>query len=278
MTSLKTVLGFAAATGVAVGAIAVAAPARDHSPAVPQAATPLAPIATSSGSDAGPPVYPSLVNVRLVRTQALLEDAASAQDKGDTAGAAKALDAARSDLAKAWVGAKYLIDNAPPPAPAGDGAYARTSGAPVAGGSPYADQYATTAAVLSLQHEVAVTAMGMIDLASEPLLTSVSKSIFAALNARDVAIAYMKKKDPPPVAGDGRVHAGASGAPIAAGWSTIGRAVLPDLDDEQQMIDGIRASVKLSPGRERVLNAVEIQDIKTGKQINKNWAPGPVGD
>ena len=91
--------------------------------------------------------------------------------------------------------------------------------------------------------------MGMLDQSSEPLLTSVSKSIFAALNARDVAIAYMKKKDPPPVAGDGRVHAGASGAPIAAGWSSIGQAVLPDLDDEQQMLDGIRPSVKLSPGR-----------------------------
>jgi hypothetical protein len=277
MTSLKTVLGFAAAAG-AVGAIAVAAPARDHGSAVPQAAPLPAPVATSSGGDIGPPVYPSLVNVRLVRTQALLQDAASAQDKGDTAGAVKALDATRSDLAKAWVGAKYLIDNAPPPPPAGDGAFARTSGAAPAGASPYADQYATTAAVLSLQHEVAVTAMGMLDLASEPLLTSVSKSIFAALNARDVAIAYMKKKDPPPVAGDGRVHAGASGAPIAAGWSSIGQAALPDLDDEQQMIDGIRASVKLSPGRERVLSAVEIQDIKTGKKINQNWPPGPVGD
>jgi hypothetical protein len=278
MTSLKTVLGFAAATGVAVGAIAIPAPARDHDSAVPQAAGLLAPVASSSGSDMGPPVYPSLVNVRLVRAQALLQDAASAQDKGDAAGAVKALDAARSDLAKAWVGAKYLIDNAPPPAPAGDDAYARTSGAAPGGASPYADQYVTTAAVLSLQHAVAVTAMGMLDLASEPLLTSVSKSIFAALNARDVAIAYMKQKDPPPVAGDGRVHAGASGAPIAAGWSSIGQAVLPDLDDEQQMIDGIRASVKLSPGRARVLDAVEIQDIRTGKKINQNWPPGPVGD
>ena len=278
MTSLKTVLGFAAATGVAVGAIAVAAPARDHGSAVPQATGLLAPVASSSGSDMGPPVYPSLVNVRLVRTQALLQDAASAQGKGDPASAVKALDAARSDLAKAWVGAKYLIDNAPPPAPAGDGAYARTSGAAPGGTSPYADQYATTGAVLSLQHAVAVTAMGMLDTASEPLLTSVSKSLFAALNGRDVAIAYMKLKDPPPVAGDDRVHAGASGAPIAAaGFSGIGQAVLPDLDDEQQMIDGIRASVKLSPGRAKVLNAVGIQDIKTGKQINKNWPPAPAG-
>jgi hypothetical protein len=117
----------------------------------------------------------------------------------------------------------------------------------------------------------------MLDTASEPLLTGVSKSLFAALNSRDVAIAYMKKKDPPPVAGSGSVRAGASGAPIAAGWSTIGQAVLPDLDDEQQMIDGIRATVKLSPGRAKVLNAAEIQAIRTGKTINKNWPP-VVGD
>jgi hypothetical protein len=258
-----------------VGAIAIAAPARDASPAVPQAAVPAAPIASAAGGDAGPPVYPSLVNVRLLQTQQLLQDATSAQVKGDTAAAVNALTAARSSLAKAWTGAKYIIDNAPPPV-AGDGAFGHVSGAPV-GASPYADQYKTTAAVLTLQHTVAATAMGMLDAASEPLLTAVSKSLFAALNARDVAIAYMKKKDPPPVAGSGNVRAGASGAPIAAGWSTIGQAVLPDLDDEQQMIDGIRASVRLSPGRAKVLNAAEIQDIRTGKAINKNWPP-VVGD
>ena len=276
MSSFRAALGLAAAAGVAAGAIAIAAPAKDAPPAIPQAAAQTAPIASAAGGDVGAPVYPSLVNVRLVQTQQLLEDATSAQDNGDAAGAVKALTAARSELAKAWAGAKYVIDHAPPPV-AGDDAVARSSGAAPAGSSPYADQYVTTGGVLSLQHTVAVTAMGMLANASEPLLTTVSKSLFAALNARDVAIAYMKKKDPPPVAGDGRVHAGASGAPIAAGWSTIGQAVLPDLDDEQQMVDGIRATVKLSPGRTRVLNAVELQDSKSGKTINQYWPP-VVGD
>jgi hypothetical protein len=276
MSSFRAALGLAAAAGVAAGAIAIAAPAKDAPPAIPQAAAQAAPIASAAGGDVGPPVYPSLVNVRLVQTQQLLEDATSAQDNGDAAGAVKALTAARSELAKAWAGTKYVIDHAPPPV-AGDDAVARSSGAAPAGASPYADQYVTTGGVLSLQHTVAVTAMGMLENASEPLLTAVSKSLFAALNARDVAIAYMKKKDPPPVAGDGRVHAGASGAPIAAGWSTIGQAVLPDLDDEQQMVEGIRATVKLSPGRTRVLNAVELQDGKSGKTINQYWPP-VVGD
>jgi hypothetical protein len=275
MTSLKAVLGVAAAAGVAVGAIAIAGPSRDNAAAAPIVQAAPVPVATASGSDAGPPMYPSLVNVQLVRAQALLQDATAAQDKGDAAAAVKALDTLRPHLTKAWTAEKYLIDHAPPPV-AGDDAVARSNGAPV-GASPYADQYATAGAVLALQHQVAVTAMGMLDTAAEPLLTSVSKSVFAALNGRDTALAYMKKKDPPPAAGADSVRAGASGAPVVAGFSTIGQAVLPDLDDELQMIDGIQATVKLSPGRARVLNAAEVQDIKSQRTINQYWPP-VVGD
>jgi hypothetical protein len=275
MTSLKAVLGVAAAAGVAVGAIAVGAPPRDHASAAPIVEAATVPVATASGGDAGPPVYPSLVNVELVRTQALLQDATSAQDQADPAAAVKALEAMRPHLSKAWTGAKYVIDHAPPPV-AGDDAVARSSGAPV-GASPYADQYVTAGGVLSLDHQVAVTVMGMLATASEPLLTAVSKSLFAALNGRDTAIAYMKKKDPPPVAGSDSFVAHANGAPIAAGFSTIGQAALPDLDDELQMIDAIQATAKLSPGRTRVLKAAEAQDLKSQRTINQFWPP-VVGD
>ena len=275
MTSLKTVLGVAAAAGVAVGAIAVAAPSRDHAAAATTVQAAPVPVATASGDSGGPPVYPSLVNVELVRAQALLQDATSAQDMGDAAAAQKALNAVRPHLDRAWQGEKYLIDHAPPPV-AGDDAVARSSGAPV-GASPYADQYVTAGGVLSLQHQVAVTAMGMLGAASEPLLTSVSKSLVAALNARDTAIAYIHKKDPPPVAAPDSVVAGASGAPVAAGWGTTMQAVTPDLDDELQLIDGIRASVKLSPGRARVLNAAEVQDTRSQRTITQFWPP-VVGD
>jgi hypothetical protein len=129
--------------------------------------------------------------------------------------------------------------------------------------------------VLTLQHTVAVTSMGMLDTAAEPLLTAVSKTVFAALNARDASIAYIHSKDPPPPpAGVRRAHS--SGAPIAAGWSTQMQAVLPDIDDELLQADGMRDSPTLSAGRKRVLDAVELQDTKAQRKINAYWPP-PVG-
>jgi hypothetical protein len=272
MTSLRPVLALGLAAGVAAGAVAIAAPKPSAKP-IPARVVAAAPVARSSGGDVTVSLYPSLVNVRLVRAQSLLDDATSAQSRGDATGAAAALTAARPQLAKAWTGAKYVIENAPPPV-AGDGALGHSSGGVIAGASPYADQYATAAAVLALQHNVAVTAMGMLDTASEPLLTAVSKTVFAALNARDAAIAYVHAiPAPPPVAADGSVRAGASGAPIVSGWGSTMQAISPDVDDELQMLDGIRASTTLSPGRKRVLDAVELQNTKTGRKITQLWPP-----
>lgn len=266
MPSLRTVLALAVTAGVVVVATASAA----TTPAKPAAG---GPIARAAGGDAGPPVYPSIVNVRLVRAQSLLEDATSSLDSGDSAGATKALTGVRSNMRKAWTGAKYVIDNAPPPV-AGDGR-ARASGAPV-GGSPYADQYVTAGGVMSLQHAVAVTAMGMMDNAGPDLLAAVNSTMFAALNARDAAIEYIHKLPAaPPPAGDGRARK--SGAPVAAGWGTTMQGVVPDVDDEFQMADGIRATVNLSPSRKRLLDLLELQDTKTQRTINNYWPP-VVGD
>ena len=250
----------------------------------------------AAGGDAGPPIYPSTVNVQLVRVQTLLEKATTYEDEGDTAKAVNALAATRSHLRKAWIAAKYVIDNAPPPV-AGDGGFsvrakitvkprsvpkakarakAHTSGAPIPGASPFADQYTTAVAVLNLQHEVATTAIGMLDNASGPLLDSVSKSLFAALNARDQAIAYIHSVDVPPVATDGGTSAHSSDAPTT-GWSTVMPGVAPYLDDEVQQIEGLAVSIKLSPGRKRILDAAEIQDIKTGRAIAQFWPPAPAG-
>jgi hypothetical protein len=217
-------------------------------------------------------MYPSIVDVRLVRTQKMLDAATSAQSRGDTVAAVQALTSARSSLTKAWIGARYVIENAPPPV-AGDGALGHSSGGVIAGASPFADQYETAAAVLALQHTVAVTAMSMLDTAAEPLLTAVSKSLFAAVNARDSSIAYVHALPAPPVAADGSVRAGASGALIVAGWDTTMQGILPYIDDEFQLIDGIRASINISPGRKRVLDAAELADTKTERNVNRYWPP-----
>jgi hypothetical protein len=262
-------------------------------------------VAHIAGGDVTTPLYPAIVNVRLVRAQNLLQQAAKYEDLGDYPNAVLALTAARSNMTKAWTGAQYVIQTAPPPPPADKPTVvrkarakkavvrrsrpvarrarvvrnvrvvrARVSGGAIVGASPYADQYTTAAAVLSLQHAVATTAMGMIDNASEPLLTAVSKNLFAALNARDAAVAYIHSLPVPPPA-DRPTRARASGAPIVAGWSTSMQAVVPDIDDEMQQIDGVQATIKLSPGRARILGLAELQDLKTERTINTYWPPIP---
>ncbi len=90
------------------------------------------PTARASGGSAGPPIYPGLVNSRLVRTQKALDHAIGYADDGDTAKAVNSLFNARLQVKLAWRAAKYAIQHAPPP-PTGDGLKARQSGAAVAG-------------------------------------------------------------------------------------------------------------------------------------------------
>jgi hypothetical protein len=229
--------------------------------------------AALAGGDAGPPVYPSVVNVRLVRTEAALQRAVEYVDTAQLDKAIAQLSIARSQMRKAWTGAKYVIDNAPPPV-AGDGAVGRASGAPV-GGSPYADQYTTAFAVLSLQHDVVTTSVGLIDQAKTTMLSALSTTIFAALNGRDSAIAYIKSKDVAPPAGAGRV-ARSSDAPVDP-WATAMVNVPFQLDDEVQQMDVVLSSVSSTSGAAKVLRAAEFQDSKTERTVNGYWPPVPAG-
>jgi len=230
-----------------------------------------APPARVAGGDAGPLLYPSIVNVRLVQAQNAINRALDYQGDAELDKAAAALKNARSAMTKAWVGATYVIEHAPPPV-AGDGGIAVVSGAPVGGAaSPYAGPEDTAFAVLGLQHQLATIALGMIDNASGTLLTSISTTLFAALNARDASIKYIHAIPAPPAVG-GSVNAGAAGAPVAAGWATVMPNVVPQLDDELQMIDG---APKPSAGKQRVLNAADLQITKTEKNVNAWWPPLP---
>jgi hypothetical protein len=253
MRSFKVLAAVAVAGLVSAGAAAASVPAH------------------IAGGDAGPPLYPSIVNVRLVRTEAALQRAVEYVDTAQADKAIAQLTLARTQMRKAWTGAKYVIDTAPPPV-AGSGAFGRASGNPV-GASPYADQYTTAGGVLSLQHDVATTAMGLLDSASGTLQASLSSTIFAALNTRDTAIAYIHTKDVPAApAGLAR----ASGTPVAAGWGPTMQGALPQLDDEMQFVDGmLKAGV--SSGVKKVLSAAEAQDLKSEKNIKKFWPPLPAG-
>jgi hypothetical protein len=258
----------------------------------PAGAAPPPAIAHTAGGDAPLPL-PAIVNVRLVRAQNLLQHATKYQDLGQPDKAVAALTAARSNMTKAWTGAKYLIANAPPPAADASVKKAkavakakpvrkakaiakakrksvRVTKAHASGGAPvgaYADIYTTAAAVISLQHAVSTTAIGMMDTAAEPLLTSVSKDLFAALNARDAAIAYIHSIAPAPAAED------ASAADAVVGWDTTMPTVVLDVDDELQQIGGVQATIKLSPGRARLLADAVAQDKKTETTLNTYWPP-----
>jgi hypothetical protein len=255
--------------------------------------------ATSAVAGGAPTVtlYPAIVNVELVRTAKQLENAMAYQDEGDGAHAAASLTAARSHMRKAWIAAKFVIDNAPPPvAEAGSLSRptivprakaiskakavkkatppAHTSGGAIAGATPYADQYTTAAAVFTLQDQVAETALGMLAQADATVLPVASSTLFAALNDRDTAIAYIHSLPVPPAAAAG-TRATISGGVIAGTWDTTMSSLIFQIDDELQLVDGMRASLNLSPGRAKVLDATEIQNIKSERKVNLYWPPAP---
>src|SRR4051812_5406692 len=113
----------------AVIPLALALCAVAASPAAAKEGTkPRAPVAHAAGGNAGTPTYPGLVNNRLVRTQRALDRALGYADDGETAKALSSLYSARLQVKLAWRSAKYVIQHAPPPAPAGDDLMARVSG------------------------------------------------------------------------------------------------------------------------------------------------------
>jgi hypothetical protein len=225
-----------------------------------------------AGGDAGPPLYPSIVNVRMVRTEAALQRAVEFVDTAQADKAIAQLTIARAQMRKALTAEKYVIATAPPPV-AGAGAVGRAAGGLIPGASPYADQYTTGVGVLSLQHDVASTAIGLTDGTNSALLSALSTTIFAALNDRDAAIAYFHAHDAPAApAGLART----SGAPIVAGFGGVMPNAVPLLDDEIQQIEGtLKAGV--SAGAGKVLRAADAQDIKAKRTINRLWPPAPAG-
>ena len=242
-------------------ALAAAAVAFGLVAAAPAAA---GPPAHAAGSDA-PSLLPSIVNVRVVRVQAALDRATEYVDTAQADKAIGQLAVARTQLRKAWEGAKYVVETSPPPAAAG--AVGHTSGQPV-GASPYADQFYTAYAVISLQHDVAGAAIGLADGAKSTLLSSLSTTIFAALNGRDAAIAYIHSKDTAPAARKSDA--------VLSPFATVMAPASSLLDDELQQIDGT-LKTNTSAGVGKVLKAAEAQDIKTQRTLNKFWPPAPAG-
>jgi hypothetical protein len=236
----------------------------------------------AAGSDPGAAVYPGLVNSRMVRTQKALDRAIDFAEEGQTEKAVASLYTARLQVKLAWRAAKYVIENAPAP-PAGDRVQRRArrrakraSRLRASQSAAVADQYTTAGGVLTLQHTVAQTAIGMIDSAHGTLRDSLSRTIFTALDQRDAAVAYIHSIDVPPPPGDGKARA--SGAPVGGAWGTVMPDAGTDIDDEINQIRGAMAlSATLGTGVRHVLKDAELQDLETQSAINKYWPP-VVGD
>ena len=101
----------------AIVPLAVAASLVAVSPAAADAKAPAKAKAKAAGSDVVQVIYPSLVQVRIGRTERALERATRKVENNKVAEAATTLKVVRRQLAAAWRGTKYVIRTAPPPVP-----------------------------------------------------------------------------------------------------------------------------------------------------------------
>ena len=108
-------------------------------------------------------IYPSLVRVRIGRTERALERATRKIENNKLAEAATTLKVVRRQMAAAWRGAKYVIRTAPPPPPEEDAAACARKAGDAPAGPTYASPPETAFRVLTLQHDVASAMVALID-------------------------------------------------------------------------------------------------------------------
>jgi hypothetical protein len=239
--------------------------------------------AHASGSDAPPPVLPSIVGRRIARGEKAIETAGDYVDQELPDKAVVSLRNARRNMYAAWRNAVDVVENAPPPPPPADDARLRRQ-VPVRKKAHAAATYMgpdeTAVAVLSFQHDVATAAFDLLDGAKGTLRDAISTTMFAALNRRDQAIVYIHNRPaPPPVAGDARVRARAAGQEGGpATFATLMPGVVSDLDDELGQVRGLVRAGALTPGEKRVMSLAKSQILETKDQVNTWWPPLPVGD
>lgn len=254
------------------------------------AATPAAaevkglPKAHAAGGAVAEVTYPTAVRTRVGRTERALERAIKKVEKGQPAEAATAFKVVRRQLAAAWRGARYIIRTTPPPPPPADDARVQRRGR-AAGGAPAGPVYAsppeTGIRVLALQHNVAGEVGQLIDGAHGTGLNALSTTLNFTLDRRDAAIKDILALAPPapPVGDDARVRARKSDEDAAPTFDALMPTVVPDLDDEIQAIEALKAdATDLTAGGKRVLNAAGVQIGKTKDFVNTTWPPPPAGD
>ena len=274
MRSIRAILPLALAVGLVTAAPAAAdakAPAKAH----------------AAGGDVVALTYPSLVQVRVGRTERALERATRKMENGDTVKAATTLKVVRRQLAAAWRGARYVIRTTPPPPPADDARVRARKSGDAPAGPTYAGPAETAFRVLTLQHDVASGMVALIDGAHGTGLNALSTTLNQVNDRRDQALAYILSVAPPvPPEDDAAADAARVGARASqeedAGpptFDVLMPNLAPQLDDELQAISGTTSdATDLTAGGRRLLNAAGAQVTRTKAFVSTNWPIVPPED
>jgi hypothetical protein len=261
----------------------------------------LLPAAAAQAGGGAAAVDPPIVGVPIARTQAAVGNAADAIDAGNGAQAAGPLRASRRYLIRSYKGAKYLIANAPPP-PVGDGSanprrfirlarrsvrasrlggahgWIRAGASGAEGTGPaFADGPTAVFDVFTSQFNAATAAVGMVPDVKGTLLTRVQTTLNTAVVLRNRLVKIIHAAEPPAPVGDGRVHAHASGAPVAAGFGSVMPGLTVLLDAELQQMEATQQDTSVPSASRAALTKAIAADKQIEALVNQYWPP-VVGD
>ena len=261
----------------------------------------LLPTAAAQAGGGAPPTDPPIVGVPIVRTQVALGNAADAIDAGTGAQAVGPLRASRRYLIRSYRGAKYLIANAPPP-PVGDGSanprrfirlarravrasrlggahgWIRAGASGSGGAGPaFADGPTAVFDVFTSQFNAATAAVGMVPDVKGTLLTRVQTTLNTAVVLRNRLVKIIHAAEPPAPVGDGRVHARASGAPVAATFGSVMPGLTVLLDAELQQMKATQQDTSVPSVSRAALTKAIAADTQIEALVNQFWPP-VVGD
>jgi hypothetical protein len=260
----------------AIVPLAVAASLVAVSPAAADAKAPAKAKAKAAGTDAVTLIYPSLVQVRIGRTERALERATRKIENNKVAEGATTLKVVRRQLAAAWRGTKYVIRTTPPPVPEEDAALARAAGdAPV--GPAFASPPETAFRVLTLQHDVASAMVALIDGSHGIGLNALSTTLNQVNDRRDQAMQYILSVEPP-VPPDPEGEGGEEEGAVPT-FASVMPPYASYLDDELQAITGTQTdATDLTAGGRRLLTAANAQVTRTKSVVSANWPIVPPED
>jgi hypothetical protein len=249
------------------------------------------PVANAAGGDA-PPLTPSIVGVPLGRADKALDNAADAIDSGNGAQAAGPLRASRRYMIRAYRGARYLIQNAPPP-PAEEASTARkfkrlarrairashrgrTTGGWIsaqasqddAAGPVFADLPTAVFSVFTGQYDTATTATGMLPDVKGALLNRVRTSLNTAIVLRNRLVKVVAAASPP-----APEEARAAQDEEAATFDTVMPGVGILLGDEIQQMTATRQDTNVPAASRAVLADALQADNTILTRVNTLWPP-----